>query len=260
MEKLLKLMMLFVMTLSISAVMTACGGDDPDEPDPVVKPDPVDDDEDPFADLYGYWLNADKSGAMEIVKKTKSYCEIKYYVYSDKLKQKYEDCTTKLYNINGTFTAIEWEEEYERTSTLNVTISTHSYNQIVLKKYNGYGSLSSYVFSRASESAFYEYLTNGGKGQSSSKGQLAGTNWSGTLDGTYIELSFKADGTFTELCEGEKTTSTYTELDANTIVIGPYTLMSNTFGEQPFNFEFNSNKSKVTFSNRFEKWTFTRKQ
>lgn len=98
------------------------------------------------------------------------------------------------------------------------------------------------------------------KEQSTQSNQLAGTNWSARIDGDYVELSFKNNGTFTEIYAGEKATSTYTELDKNTIIIGDGTVMSNTFGENPFHFELNSNKTKVTFSGIGEKWTFNRKQ
>lgn len=89
---------------------------------------------------------------------------------------------------------------------------------------------------------------------------LAGTNWSGKIDGDYVELSFRSNGTFTENWAGDKSVSTYTILDDRTIVIGDYTVMSNTFGWNPFNFQLNSNKTSLTFWNQYERWTFSRKQ
>lgn len=88
---------------------------------------------------------------------------------------------------------------------------------------------------------------------------LAGTNWSGTIDGDYVELSFKSNGTFVEIYDGDRSTSTYTELDSNTIIIGDGTVMSNTFGENPFHFELSSNKSTLTFSNNYDTWKLKRK-
>lgn len=88
---------------------------------------------------------------------------------------------------------------------------------------------------------------------------LAGTNWSGTIDGDYVELSFKTNGTFVEIYAGDRSTATYTELDSNTIIIGDGTVMSNTFGENPFHFELSANKSTLTFSNSYDTWKFKRK-
>lgn len=118
----------------------------------------------------------------------------------------------------------------------------------------------------------YSFSTTEGKWEKQSKlptpynpgnqegsSQLAGTNWSGTVDGDYVELSFRKDGTFTEIYAGDRSTSTYTELDNNTIIIGEGTVMYNTFGENPFHFELSANKSTLTFYNDYETWKFKRK-
>ena len=42
-------------------------------------------------------------------------------------------------------------------------------------------------------------------------GVLAGTKWSGTVDGDYVELAFNTDGTMTEIYDGDKSTTKYLE-------------------------------------------------
>lgn len=354
--------------LCISTTLPACGDD---EPSPVVNPDDNNgsnddnNDADMFADLYGYWLNSDNTGAMRIEKGGSNNCKITYYTYNANQLQNFSKYVSTYSGGNSTFVALTPPKADGNCYNVSVTISTKSYTQIVLKEANGQGDhLSSYIFTRVTESEFYDYLTSGGnetptqgfskssfigiwkvedhvfelkangtlgyywltsyyadtyrdysdgtwsydqkssklvlirqfpsggeyktewtitdvtdnsfttrqgetatrqsslphKEETSQSSQLAGTNWSARIDGDYVELSFKNDGTFTETWAGDKATSTYTELDSNTIMIGDGTVLSNTFGESPFNFELNSNKTKLTLYDSFERLTFTRKQ
>lgn len=261
--------MLLVMTISISTALTACGKDEPDTPNvtpnnPTVTPDDNKEPEDPFIDLYGYWLNTDKTGAMEIVRNTTTSCKIRYYVYSENLSQKYAVQESFYRGSGDYFTALATPDQRGYYGSLTVTISTQGYSQLVLKKNSGTYNLSSYIFSRVSESEFFEYLTNGGNNgnEPTTTGQLAGTNWGGKVDGIYVTLSFKKDGTFTEKWADETETwsSTYTELDSNTIIVGEGTVLYNTFGYDPFNYELNSNKTKLIFYNNYDRWELTRIQ
>lgn len=261
MKNVLKLMMLFVMTFGISTMLTSCGDDEPETP--VETPDDNNgdsDNSDNFADLYGYWINADKSGAMNIVKYSANQCKVLYYVYCEAFQKKYAEWES--YYSGGAFTVLAPYNEYKSgCEAIYVKIKSSSYNKIVLVNSGSVNTLSSYIFSRVSEDEFFEYLENGGKKEpTGQQSQLAGTNWSARIDGDYVELSFKSNGTFTEIWSGEKSNSTYTELDSNTIIIGDGTVLSNIFGESPFNFSLNSNKTQLTLSDRFEKLVFTRKQ
>lgn len=363
MTKVLKFLMLFVMTFGISTVLISCGDDEPDSP--VQTPEDPDSSDD-FVDLYGYWINADKTGAMNIVKYSNNKCKVLYYVYCDEFTKKYAEWTD--YYDGGTFSVLAPYNEYKHgCEAIKVKISYSSDNKIVLTNAGSGNSLSSYIFTRVSEDEFFEYLENGGNSSSSQgfskssfigiwkiadqvfelksngtlgwyyltsyysntfrdysdgtwsfdeknstlvlkyqsstgyqfnhewvitemtdsyfiyrqgdywdevtrqyslptkeqtpqQSQLAGTNWSARIDGDYVELSFKNDGKFTETWAGEKSTSTYTELDSNTIIIGDGTVLSNIFGESPFNFALNSNMTQLTLYDSFEKLVFTRKQ
>lgn len=358
MKRFLRFMMLLGSIFSIAVSFTSC--DDGNGPDS--NSTPPQEEVDKFADLYGYWLNSDMSGAIQISEGSTSQCKIQYYVYNVNLPQKYDEVTTYYSGENDMFSALYYDEYWGRCYNVTVRIDSYTQNRLILKNSSNGDNLSSYIFTRVSESEFYQYLTNGGnntvtpstgisesdfigiwkyagsifnfkqggsfdlyiltsasssyysnlytgtwkynsstkqlvidcsysiyddswtikdvtsttiktdrmdftkeyslpqKEQPEESNRLAGTNWSGRIDGDYVELSFKTNGTFTENYDGDKSTSTYTELDANTIIIGPGTVMYNTFGQSPIKFELNSNKTKLTFSGNYEKWEFTRMQ
>lgn len=359
MRKTTKFFMMLVASAGLAATITACGDDEPRQPESVDNAQTGEDDSSEIesSDLWGYWINSDNTGAMHISRHTSGQSKVVYFVYSEQYPQKYADWES-YYTDGGSFTALSLSG-----TAVSVKISSSSYNKIVLKNNGNSGSLSSYVFSRVDEDAFYAYLQNGGentpepgiseasllgiwrfagtvfhfreggacdlyllesttsnfytetnsgtwsldattriltvksqffsnyshsdqwtitevssdiiktdrldftresslpqKVSSAQSGLLAGTNWSARIDGDYVELSFKTNGTFTETYAGDVSTSTYTELDSNTIIIGDGTVMSNTFGENPFRFELNANKTKLTFSGSGEVWSFSRKQ
>ena len=90
------------------------------------------------------------------------------------------------------------------------------------------------------------------------KTQLAGTSWSGIVDGdTPIEISFGTNGILTETCDGETEATPYTE-NGNTITFGDELLLYTTFGGSA-NFELNTNKTTLKIYNRFTTWELHRK-
>lgn len=86
---------------------------------------------------------------------------------------------------------------------------------------------------------------------------LEGTKWQGRVDGEVVTIEFKTNGKFTEKFGSDLSTDTYMVLDSNTLLIGENTVMANTFGSI-VDFSLNSNKTKITFSNYFEKWELSR--
>lgn len=100
--------------------------------------------------------------------------------------------------------------------------------------------------------------SGGNSGDNTSKGILAGTKWSGKVDGDYVELSFSAYGTLTEKYDGEVTTSSYLELDGQ-LVFGEGSVAYNTFGENPVDFTVNSSVTTLRIYNKYDSWNFTRK-
>ncbi len=86
---------------------------------------------------------------------------------------------------------------------------------------------------------------------------LQGTKWQGRVDGDLVTIEFKANGKFTETYDGYSTSDSYQVLDANTLLIGEKTVLSNTFGSI-VTFTLNYNKTKITFSNSYDKWELSR--
>ena len=203
--------MFMVAVVAMPAILTSCGDD---EKETIETPNP-EPEEDKFENLYGYWINSDYSGAMEILEYSSDKCEIMYFVYTPKgLKH------TKGYYRGGSdsFGAITPDGEY----CVAVKVLSSSLNKLVLEDAPGQGShLSSYVFSRVNDSEFYEYIegeNSGNNEQEDDAQKLIGT-WVG-YDGTpgldwtdKYTITFYSSGKATEVCSysggSDSTSGTY---------------------------------------------------
>ena len=61
--------MLMVAIVAMPAVLTSCGDDE-------TKTNGTPNHEDEFENLYGYWINSDYSGAMEILENNSTSCKL----------------------------------------------------------------------------------------------------------------------------------------------------------------------------------------
>ncbi len=142
-------------------VFAACGGDKPDEPDYPQYPDYPSEDEEKsvdFSNLYGYWLNSDKSGAMAISEYSKTQCRILYYAFS--LDDPRRCDKESFYSKDGYFTALVPHHSYGCYS-ITVKINLSSYNKIILNDSGSTHKLTSCIFSRVSEKEFFDIMKNG---------------------------------------------------------------------------------------------------
>lgn len=219
MKKLFSFLLLMVAIVAMPTVLTSCGDgamETIETPNPEPDPEP---EEDKFENLYGYWINSDYSGAMEILEYSSDKCKILYFVYtSEGLK------TNESYYRGGSsdfFGALT-----PNGKNVTVEVLSSSLNKLVLEDAPGQGNhLSSYVFSRVDESKFYEYLEgkNSGNGGDNNEQEddaktLIGT-WVG-YDGTpgldwtdKYTITFYSSGKATEVCSysggSESTSGTY---------------------------------------------------
>lgn len=258
-------------------VFAACGGDKPDEPDYPQYPNyPGEDEEESvdFSNLYGYWLNSDKSGAMAISEYSKTQCRIVYYVsfVGYEGDNRYFDHES-YYSKNGSFTVLTpfnysimgCHHEY-------VKISSNSYNKIILA-HHSYPSttndgLSSYIFSRVSEKEFFDYLESGGSSGSESgddekeEDKLFGT-WKGKDDDWTIKLTFYPSGkAVEEWSDGyysDVTTGTYTYSNGKITKwdMEDGSSLCNTIGDCPWPVVFTSS-TQMTLGSGYNKITFTK--
>lgn len=217
MKKKLVSLLFIVAIVAMPAFLTSCGDDEMETIVPP-KPEPDEPKEDKFENLYGYWINSDYSGAMEILEYSSDRCEIIYFVYTSKGLKNHES----YYNGgSGFFGALTQDGK-----NVAVEVLSSSLNKLVLKDASGQGNhLSSYVFSRVNESKFYEYLEgkNSGNGDDNNEQEddakkLIGT-WIG-YDGTpgldwtdKYTITFYSSGKATEVCSysggSESTSGTY---------------------------------------------------
>ncbi|MDE7396567.1 MAG: hypothetical protein K2M98_02450, partial [Muribaculum sp.] len=170
MKKFLSTLILISIAISMPVLFASCDKDEPkpsyqpSQPNQPYEPNEPTENEDKFADLYGYWLNSDKSGAMEIKKYSNTLCKIKYYVYTTSgVKESSSD-----YRRSGSsFTALTPNGLYN----ISVSISSSTRNRILLKKEFSYASdLSSYVFTQVDEDEFYSYIEHGNSGNQGNQG------------------------------------------------------------------------------------------
>lgn len=260
MKKALTFMLLLLTMVSITPLLNSCGGDEPDEP--ATPNTPIEDDS-KFDDLYGYWINTDYSGAMNIVASSSYNCKVLYYVYDEGFPGNFVNWESNYYG--DTFTALA--PVYNGYEAITVKINSITQRKLILENAQSGKVLTSYIFNRVDEDTFYNYLENGngsGSGNTTNDDakKLYGT-WVGKdYDDTYT-LTFYASGKVTETWsdgyDSETTTGTYaysngriTKWDfkdgsflANTIEIpGPVT--------------FNSSTS-MTIGSGLNKMTFTKK-
>lgn len=205
-------LLLMVAVVAMPVVLTSCGNDEMEITE-TPNPEP---EEDKFGDLYGYWINSDYSGAMEILEYSSAQCEIMYFVYTPKgLKN---NGGSYYSGDSDSFGALTPDGEY----SVAVEVLSSSLNKLVLEDAPGQGChLSSYVFSRVNESKFYEYLegeSGDNNEQEDDAKKLIGT-WVG-YDGTpgyestdKYTLTFYSSGKATEVCSysggSESTSGTY---------------------------------------------------
>lgn len=151
------LVSLLIMALVFMVSLTSCGEDKHDEPE---IPEYPNSNEDLFENLYGYWINTDKSGAMNIVKHNSEQCKVIYYVYTEHFFNNY--AMWESYYSGYSFSVLApYDESISGCAAVSVKISSSSNSRIVLTN-NGSGSyLSSYIFTRVSEDEFFGYVLNG---------------------------------------------------------------------------------------------------
>ena len=204
-------MLLAMLALSVSFVNCSSDDDESQNPEPEV---------DIFENLYGYWINSDYSGAMEILEYSSNMCKILYYVYtSEGLK------TNESYYSPASSSDYFWALT-PNGKNIAVEVLSSSLNKLVLEDAYGQGNhLSSYVFSRVNESKFYEYLEgkssgNGGNNneQEDDAKKLIGT-WVG-YDGTPgLDTTDKYTITF---YSSGKATEVYSYSDGSQSMSGTY--------------------------------------
>lgn len=241
-------LLLTVVVVAMPAVLTSCG--ETNEPK-----------EDKFENLYGYWINSDYSGAMEIVEgKNDSYCSVRYFVYTPKGLISQE----RVYNGNilGALTP-DGEE-------IGVVVLSNSSNKLVLADHPGWESrLSSYVFSRVNESKFYEYLAGGDNNEQDDEAKKLIGTWVG-YDGTpgrestdKYTLTFYSSGKATEVCSysggSESMSGTY-EYSNGKITeweMEDGSILMNTLGECPWIVTFITS-TEITIGDKDFNITFTK--
>lgn len=86
---------------------------------------------------------------------------------------------------------------------------------------------------------------------------LSGTKWAGTVDGGYMVLDFKRNGTFTESWNGEGGDEVYKyEVSGNYLITEEGCLINNCFGDRV---EFSISGGILTIGFKYENWKLTKK-
>lgn len=257
-------LMFMVAVVAMPAVFTSCGGDEKKE---TIEPPTPEPEEDKFENLYGYWINSDYSGAMEISEYSSAKCKIMYFVYTS---EGIKNNDSYYRGGNDFFGAITPDGEYN----VAVEVLSSSSNKLVLKDAPGQGEhLSSYVFSRVSESEFYEYLEGSGNNgdnneQEDDAKKLIGT-WVG-YDGTpglestdKYTLSFYSSGKAKEVCSwsdgSESMSGTYKYSDGKITEweMEEGSILVNTLGECPWIVTFITS-TEITIGDEYYSITFTK--
>lgn len=154
----LPLLLLYI--LGIPLLLSSCNNDEPKANESSNPPSNPDENYKDFSDLYGYWINSDKSGAMNFVKHSSYQCKVLYYVYTTAFQKGYAEWES-LYGGN-TFSVLgPYNEGISGCLAIDVKISSNSPNKIVLKNSGNGEALSSYIFSRVTEEEFFNYLYYG---------------------------------------------------------------------------------------------------
>ena len=267
MKKMFSFLLLMAAVVVMPTVLTSCGDDEPEIPENPEPPGNMDPVEDEFEDLYGYWINSDYSGAMEIVEDNADRCEVRYFVYTSKGIK-----TNESYYRGGDdfFGALTPDGEY----TVAVEVLSSSFNKLVLEDASGQAKhLSSYIFSRVSESKFYDYLD--GKNSENSGGddeqdddakKLIGT-WVG-YDGTpglestvKFTLTFYSDGRATERVNDSFTnvgTYKYSNGKITEFIDEEGSVLAQGIGDCPWAVLFNSPTSMTIVTSDYYEMSFTK--
>ncbi len=253
-------MLLLIATIVVlPTTLTSCGDDEPETPENP-NPNPGDDEEDKFTDLYGYWLNTDKSGAMSIELYTKSQCKVIYYAFS-KDRSKLYTKTSYYAGSSGSITALVPSS----TRDLSVHIQTSTPDRILLQKDNNQADdLTSYIFNRVTEDAFFEFLEGGNNNHEDDSKKLIGT-WVGKdYDETYT-ITFYSSGNgkeiWTDGYDTETMTGKYKYSNGKItswLEDGDGSILINVLGDCPWTVTFNSETS-MTLVSKLSKMTFTKK-
>lgn len=158
MKKIFSFVLLMIVVATLPTMFTSCENDEPEGNKNSNNNSQTENNsqsgsettEDQFDDLYGYWINSDRSGAMEFVKNNSYTCKVTYYtVTSNGLK----NTSCDLNSISARFSCYNQDGH-----SLTVSILSNSKNRIVLQNLTSYYELSSYSFSRVTETVFYDYL------------------------------------------------------------------------------------------------------
>lgn len=255
------ILLAFVMAAMTSMTFVACGDDDPN----------LDPEEDKFENLYGYWINSDYSGAMEILEYSATECKIMYFV-----------CTPEgLKNNGGSYyrgdSGSFWVLTPDGEHKIPVEVLSSSLDKLVLEDASvQVNHLSSYVFSRVNESKFYEYLeskSGDNNEQEDDTKKLIGT-WVG-YDGTpgldwttKFTITFYSSGKATEVWtysgESESTSGTYKYSNGEITewkMEDGCSVLTNTLGDpsdSPWTVTFIT-PTKITIGNKHYSITFTKK-
>lgn len=259
----LKNISFFIIIIAILGFsLTSCGKDEPETPTVTEPTEPTEPAYDQFEDLYGYWLNADKSGAMNIVKDSEQSCKILYYVYMPAYMFDYyikED-----YYAGTSFSVLgPYNQSFSGCRFIRVKISSNSYNKIVLNNYGDGYNLSSYIFSRVSEDEFYNYLENGDEDFELASSMLIGTWLVNSYKGKGT-ITFNADGTVKEVINSNTTTGKYSYSNGKitNYMDGKSTILNDLVGRLPWKVTFPYSNDDMHFmsvyTNDGSMWSFDR--
>lgn len=246
--------------MSLPLLISSCGSDDGDEPNQTDNPN------DEFADLYGYWINANESGAMEIKKTSGNYCDITYYANTA------SGVKSRSSAYYGSWSSINVLSP-DGTKLGTATISSRTPSKILLK--DGNGVLSSTVFSCVSEDKFFKFFENGGNsndpvtpdnpGNDDDDQKLLGS-WVGhDYDETYTITFYSSGRAVEEWTDGDETVRTagtykYSKGQITEWDMEDGSILANVINDVPWNVTFESSTKMVLKSvYSSERMTFNKK-
>ncbi len=188
------------------------------------------------SDFVGVWLSWTKGAVYEL----KSNYNLVCYYLTESGSNTYKEKVTGTWSYNST------------TQKISFNKSDGSRTEIVTAVNSPWGFRTTDGYWEATQIPTYR-----DDNPSADNSLLQGTKWQGRVDGDLVTIEFKANGKFTETYDGYSTSDSYQVLDANTLLIGEKTVLSNTFGSI-VTFTLNYNKTKITFSNSYDKWELSR--
>ena len=155
MKKIYSFLLFMATVVAAPTILTSCGKDEANSDDVMV---------DPFENLYGYWINADKSGAIEIIKNSSSSCIVNYFVFTTSGIK----VTTSQYTNGGSFSAYD----SNGVRQVSVKIISASQNKLILQELFSDNALTSYAFTRVTETEFQTYLEKGHGGNNNDEPEI----------------------------------------------------------------------------------------